>query len=607
MRTPFLDSNENYIIDNRNLRQMPYEDRDSNSSQNYLGDADAAREWASKKELAKHMFLHTDAYHKFLNDSSLILLGRTGTGKTAILCSIEENARNHIDPYIPCSYVIKIDCEELLINLASCNEFSMLSPAFMSIKTKKIISMFIYISVMREIVARYGKSTDNKDDNIKIIEIFLKTNNFVVRGGHNKSLISLFLDITKNVKTGIQSVDVSANIVFSILDTINVLLKNGFDDAVDALENFLINKENVLVLVDSLNEYNINNCELVLIVKALIESCFAFYNSPDKKILVKIALPSEIYNRVLIKLPGKNQGNTVIIKWKYKELVTLLALRIFACYKNSIIKGFSFCDNYNYDSFYADINENAYINSMQLLSNILPHLCPTSLSYKFLTLAYCLRHTLKKPREVLYLFNVIIDVITQNNCNTYFIDNPNEIRNILHSTQKYMTSSALSMYASTYPIIYTACRDLLQNSEFIFTGKSIKQKIKSSIQVAKKEQLHNLSAAEYVANNELMFDEVEITRILLESGLIGEIVKKSFVKENSKDFENQNPLCILSANFEYRVAPFQYIFTDKTQYVLHPMCYEQYCCWVDDDTLVYPDGLEDEGDIVINTIILNNI
>lgn len=53
-----------------------------------LGAFDAAKEWNDDPERARQMFLHTKAYKDFLDTSSLILLGRTGTGKTAILRSI---------------------------------------------------------------------------------------------------------------------------------------------------------------------------------------------------------------------------------------------------------------------------------------------------------------------------------------------------------------------------------------------------------------------------------------------------------------------------------------------------------------------------------------
>lgn len=93
MNTSFLDNDNNYVISKENLTKLSKTYFPQNATNNYIGDSDAVYEWEKDKNLARHMFLHTDAYHEFLNDNSLILLGRTGTGKTAIMLSAEDDAR----------------------------------------------------------------------------------------------------------------------------------------------------------------------------------------------------------------------------------------------------------------------------------------------------------------------------------------------------------------------------------------------------------------------------------------------------------------------------------------------------------------------------------
>ena len=67
-----------------------------------------------------------------------------------------------------------------------------------------------------------------------------------------------------------------------------------------------------------------------------------------------------------------------------------------------------FSDQYNFEDFYLD-NENAYKNSKTLLQKILPNTCPTCFLFEFDTISYCMRHTLKKPRELLMIFNALIE------------------------------------------------------------------------------------------------------------------------------------------------------------------------------------------------------
>ena len=60
-----------------------------NAVRQYLGDFDADKEWSRNKPGQQYdanlKFLTTDSYKRFIEGDSLILVGRTGTGKTAIL------------------------------------------------------------------------------------------------------------------------------------------------------------------------------------------------------------------------------------------------------------------------------------------------------------------------------------------------------------------------------------------------------------------------------------------------------------------------------------------------------------------------------------------
>lgn len=76
------------------LIQMRNIDTCNNTNEYYLGALDADKKWNDSSTEARKYFLQTSTYQSFLDPSSLILLGRTGTGKTALLRCWERNIKN---------------------------------------------------------------------------------------------------------------------------------------------------------------------------------------------------------------------------------------------------------------------------------------------------------------------------------------------------------------------------------------------------------------------------------------------------------------------------------------------------------------------------------
>ena len=147
-------------------------------------------------------------------------------------------------------------------------------------------------------------------------------------------------------------------------------------------------------MFDSLNNYNVCKKDEILAVKALISTCFTYYiNNSTNHIYLKIALPSEVHTRVLDSLPGKQQGNTVLIQWKYKELINFVALRFLYWAKDSKTRKFNlnlnFTNEYNFEDLLLD-NDFSYENSKKLLSDFLPDTCPTCSIFEFDTISYCM-------------------------------------------------------------------------------------------------------------------------------------------------------------------------------------------------------------------------
>ena len=368
----------------------------------------------------------------------------------------------------------------------------------------------------------------------------------------------------------------TAKTISTILDIADALSQNDYAGAYSEMRE-LLSTHKVLLLIDTLNEYDLRDAKLVTCVKSLIATCFQYYNtSSQNNIYVKISISSEIHTHIIEQLPGKQQANTVVIRWTNNDLLKLIAIRLLDLYKSGKAPFLKFEGEYQFEDFY-DGGVSATANAKRMLYEFLPETCPTSLDYYFDTLSYCIRHTLKKPREAMAIFNAIISKISETNDFKYFIHNDKEISTVIHSTQEGMITSALSMYAVTYPEILAACEVVLNSQKFYFQGKEIEDRLKES-------EAHCTS-----------YDKEDIKRILIESGLVGKINEISDMPTIDPNDSEEVRLRIIKARFEYQVKGHLTLNRDD-YYVIHPMCYEHFACYVDTKTIVFPDTSSNDSD-----------
>lgn len=531
----------------------------------YLGNISAEKEWEDSPEEAYKKFLNTKSYADFVHEDALILLGRTGTGKTAILRCLHENInKRKVDAYDG-SVIISFD--DILGDLLKvADDFN--SPAIMG-QLRRSISMYINCHVMKYLVDHGTLVSSSMSSYLKNNDLYDFLDYEPSKAGFSKIQRMLRTSAKLSGKAGN-----IANDMVVISDIISAFAQSGYEEALYEMRHELTNKK-ILVLIDTLNEYDMRDLKLTVCVKALISTCFEYYTAISKNhILVKISIPSEIHTQIIEQLPGKQQGNAVVIQWKNNDLIKMIAMRLLYYYEKSGGKTLHFFNTYHYKDFYDD-NPNSVANAKKMLHELLPNVCPTSLNYAFDTLAYCIRHTLKKPRELLVIFNYFLLKISQEEDSSFFIKHPDEIRNVIHSTQEEMITSALSMYTTSYKDILRVCEIVLHNQRYYFQGVELGDRLK-----------------EAAVNR--TYDIDDIKRILLESGLIGKINDISRRRVKDDDTQNltiNNSIQIVKAKFEYQIKGRLFLNKDDW-FVLHPMCYEHFSCLVGNQTLVHPGDLD---------------
>lgn len=595
---------------NETFKRMPSADGVSSMVRsNYLlGGVSGKIEWTQQPDKARDTFIHLSSYEHFIDENQLLLLGRTGSGKSTIIYGLKNDVQEgRISRY---SDAIQIDEKEFCEKLAEmCYDID-IARFDATNKITSAVVMSIYTRVMLYCCETFKDSRSQ----LRNITKYLLANKFITTKADSLTEILDKLS-SEDYETHIEDIYKNKTIstVFSVarlLSKTRDIIKeddnfgsmDDYNKALKELTEFLSkNDKAVLVLLDSFDEYKINDKAFVIAIKSLILACFRiFCDSEQNHIYFKMALASEVYTRVLTHLPAQNHTNTVAILWSYKELIKCMALRFVSWYHDPNAKHgdkrylFSFLNNYNV----ADLKNSrtAYETAEEIFLNILPKICKTNSEYKYSSLSFISRHTMKKPREILQIFNAILDrIIHENNSNYFLQDNSNlKLKDVVHSLQNDFIEQTLSIYKIYIPNIGSYINDLLYGRRFVFY-------LNDDDFVRKLKEVNGRIQSESIENEYLYYwNERDIVSILFETGLLGKVSRvRTIDVTNIDQFGYEGQIKIIDALFEYQ---FKGIIqkSNEIQYVIHPMCYEHFNCDVGMNSMVNTDSFD-------NTELLSSV
>ena len=194
----------------------------------------------------------------------------------------------------------------------------------------------------------------------------------------------------------------------SRLRLIAALKINGvsFDDAYTAAKDLIQSErrngdQQILVLMDTLENYQLNREEAALAIKGLIR--FLGRSGANRKYFqVRFALPSELYAvfRAESENPDKDLAGQTLLSWRAGDLWRVAAHRLFinlelyeASRKELLEKRF-------------DINDRG--GAIAVFGEFLPQTITNRLGRQEPTLAYILRHTQLLPRHLIQILNAIL-------------------------------------------------------------------------------------------------------------------------------------------------------------------------------------------------------
>lgn len=546
-----------------------------NSLPQHLGKLDGQNEWNTDDEGAFQRFLPINAYKSFLHQDSIVLIGRTGTGKSSILNRYKYaiNVQKNTDYDI----AITIYFERLFIHLKTC---SFGDEEHANYLIQDIIKITIRLYIINTFLVLYKEEKINEMSEEDYTELY----NYMVRLDipvrNNYNIIEhICTKLTMSQGEKEESLIYFTNRIRLLSESTNMRIN-------DIVEQ-LIHKNKVLVLADSMDKYDVNEKKVIIMSRALMEVAFKCIGIGNElNYTLKVAIPSEVYRYVSVTLPTRKQSGVVVIEWKYRDLVRMLALKIVYCFmqnKNEYSFAKGRLDKYN-------MTEITYGDAENIIHTFLPINCGARIPVNFDTIPYCVKHTQKKPRQILMIFNSLIEKMKEKQEYEYFKDHPEEINKYVHKSLENIIEDALNMYN-------------------IYEKKNLSE-IVSSVLYKKKNFLNHKELMDAIKEASSEFVPIGLTdddvkRILIESGIVGRVFHENYVEKNDNYFCNQNIVKVVLAQFEYQIKG--RLVTKGCTFVLHPACYEKYANIIDHNAWVYPHPADDDGDHVISDLKKNSI
>ena len=212
----------------------------------------------------------------------------------------------------------------------------------------------------------------------------------------------------------------------------------------------------------------------------------------------------------------------------------------------------------------------------KFLDAVLPARITTRNSIELDTLSYIIRHTQKKPRQLIAIFNCIFTMAQDKGHNLKNLtSNVELIRDAVHSRLDTLVSGALDIYRGIYPGAIEIVKKSMTGMACYFSSPDLDKAIKQTNEV-----------------REQTTGREDVRQLLLQAGVIG------LTREAPKAFQGkQAEASIMEALFEYQVKG-KLVITENSMCVVHPMFYEELQIKIDGSILAYPKPTEEEEELL---------
>jgi hypothetical protein len=354
----------------------------------------------------------------------------------------------------------------------------------------------------------------------------------------------------------------------------SVLLRSDeFSAAWSAAEKAIRGRSGMtLVQLDSPNIFDLAQ---VASFKGIASALVAVKSAAGTSQLVaKASVPAEMHSYIGADHPDRIAGsNSVLLFWRYSELLALAARRVQAFADRNRI-------SLEADARLEDVSEAKHINRAaveRVLRSLFPPVSVNNSGRSVRTMPYIMRHTLKTPRELLFLLNSVMTVADASDYSWSELassgpDADLEARALVrwgvHANLGELVDRMIHIPRLVDNTFILLMQATFSGNRILFSIRDIEDRLKGTFRAFRsKMRRSNLSTPE---------DRV---KALVASGLLGVYERIGRIDDKSH---------VLLARFVYQLSDPNWTPRGDELVVAHPILYERYSMVAHRDMIAFP-------------------
>lgn len=435
----------------------------------------------------KLLFEYYDRIYRDREINPSFIVGRRGSGKTAYL--------DHIDLAKKYDVVIKLNQDKLIEDTLEWMNRSTSNKHFVEPVSSYWDSLF-YTLLAAELLRIYPALISENE----FISKFLGSLNVTSNGSATGFVRRLMERLTKRIQARADKGDIISAIFYDFMSSIDephLVLKRQVDDFCRRY------KLKVVILIDSLERYNLDTAE----IRSSVEGFLKSVGNHDERFRpqIKCCIPSELFYHfrdISTNVEKDFSSSPLFLHWRPLEILSMVAHRML-------------------------IHINLYDDGDQALNKHLKSLDVSSRdgTYEFFRLCFddevvnecgvrerpetfILRHTQLTPRQAILIFHSILK-LNRSLRREYARIPPHLVTQGTYQVLNELASGVCGAYHFQYPYAWRICRDVVNRLPYVFGYKEMDNLYRAYV---RKLGLPGLD-----------MDEFSLARMLIEIGCIGPI------------------------------------------------------------------------------------